>query len=196
VFSKWYDDNANSNYKNNQLNTKHLKLPSEEDCAFMYKYASGYLKAKSYEHYEVSSYAKQKARGLGSWRSRHNQLYWEYSSSWFAVGMGATSFVQNQIVARPKRMDDYLVWVAEQKKLFDQTEGRKINDTPNDNDFLPDLLLKRLRTVDGLNLAWLEDHYGSETVAGVVKGAQLGLELGLVEQNEDTRILRLKDPQG
>ena len=37
-------------------------LPSSEDTAFMYAYASGYLRCRGYEHYEISSYAKRGKR--------------------------------------------------------------------------------------------------------------------------------------
>ena len=46
------------NYNNGNMSTPvTFQLPSEDECAFMYKFTSGYLKNKGYEHYEVSSYA-------------------------------------------------------------------------------------------------------------------------------------------
>ena len=97
----------------------------------MYKYAAGYLRAKNYEHYEVSSYAafhdnkdddddddddiiskknsnKKSPLGSISKRSRHNQIYWDYDGQWYAVGLGATSFVESKLVARPRQMNDYI----------------------------------------------------------------------------------------
>ena len=70
-----------------------------------------------------------------------------------------------------------------------------IIDDDDKDDILPDLLLKRLRTTDGLDLGWLEHNYGTSVVEGVLQGAQLGLELGLAEQTKD-KILRLRDPDG
>ena len=64
-----------------------------------------------------------------------------------------------------------------------------------DESFLPDLLLKRLRTIDGLDLSWLETNYGSETVKDVLEGAKLGLDLELAEHTDDN-VLRLADPEG
>jgi len=194
-----------------------LRLPTEDECGFMYKYAAGYLRAKRYEHYEVSSYAafedKEKDQPIHdkhensteqstrctSKRSRHNQIYWEYNGQWHAVGLGATSFVNKKMLARPREMSDYLDWV---KKLKDsdmpnanKEEHIKEHEGDPDEDFLTDLLLKRLRTIDGLDLAWLESHYGSEVVRDVLGGAQLGLELGLAERTEEN-VLRLTDPDG
>eukprot|EP00532_Pseudo-nitzschia_australis_P001906 CAMPEP_0168194882 /NCGR_PEP_ID=MMETSP0139_2-20121125/19491_1 /TAXON_ID=44445 /ORGANISM="Pseudo-nitzschia australis, Strain 10249 10 AB" /LENGTH=697 /DNA_ID=CAMNT_0008118563 /DNA_START=144 /DNA_END=2237 /DNA_ORIENTATION=+ len=194
-----------------------LRLPTEAECAFMYKYAAGYLRAKNYEHYEVSSYAafddNKKDKNIKhennnsnkrnihstSKRSRHNQIYWEYGGQWHAVGLGATSFVNKKLVARPREMSDYLNWVVE---LEDPTtsnankqETTEDEEEDMEEDFLSDLLLKRMRTIDGLDLTWLESHYGSEVVKNVLEGAKLGLELGLAERTEDN-ILRLADPDG
>jgi coproporphyrinogen III oxidase-like Fe-S oxidoreductase len=182
-----------------------LRLPSEEECAFMYKYAAGYLRSKSFEHYEVSSYAytpnlhvsqdhKNADSSLISWRSRHNQIYWDYASSWYAVGLGATSFVNRSLVVRPRAMHDYLQWV-DGSVVGTSSELTSANVVSDDDDFLQDILLKRLRTSDGLDLSWLEMTYGANVVEKVLLGAQLGLDLGLVEKS-DSNLLRLRDPDG
>jgi coproporphyrinogen III oxidase-like Fe-S oxidoreductase len=72
-------------------NRPHPALPSAEDCAFMYAYASGYLRVRDYEHYKIRSYAYRDDRADGQIdrndngrgrrsnnRGRHNQIYWEY----------------------------------------------------------------------------------------------------------------------
>ena len=112
VFGKWYkhhlidDGDDDEEEENKEMNgssrispakepdaiiTDHNDLPSATDCAFMYKYASGYLKSKKYEHYEISSYAlhsskspqTQKNLDRSEKRSRHNQIYWEIDSNWY-----------------------------------------------------------------------------------------------------------------
>jgi len=130
-------------------------------------------------------------------RSRHNQIYWEYDGQWHAVGLGATSFVNKKLVARPRGMNDYLDWVVEREYLISSAaaDEDKIEEEDVDEDFLSDLLLKRLRTIDGLDLTWLESHYGSEVVKNVLEGAKLGLELELAERSENN-VLRLTDPDG
>lgn len=190
-----------------------LRLPSEDECAFMYKYAAGYLRSKKYEHYEVSSYAafsdsvncktkhdadeKEKDFNPRSKRSKHNQIYWEYDGQWHAVGLGATSFVDRKSVARPRQMKDYIEWVSDGSQYATSTndEADDNEDKGIDEDFLSDILLKRLRTIDGLDLSWLETNYGSEIVEKVLEGAKLGLDLELAERTDDN-ILRLRDPEG
>lgn len=137
VFGTWYesvdDDHAETTpiYQSTKgdapVPLKMLRLPSSRESAFMYKYAAGYLRAKGYEHYEVSSYAAQKeptARiGCGgrddddnnvdkSNRSRHNENYWSLCGEWHALGLGATSFVRGHLVARPRTLVDYERWVV------------------------------------------------------------------------------------
>lgn len=74
VFGKWYQ-------QENDVVKSIPSLPDPEECAFMYKFASGYLRSKGYEHYEISSYALRNDDGT-SRRSKHNQVYWEPHGQW------------------------------------------------------------------------------------------------------------------
>ena len=83
AFYKWFGSSEVNNdtvaiAPKVQQTGKHLgMLPSADDVAFMYKYASGYLKNKGFEHYEISSYSQP------GFRSNHNKLYWDVGASWF-----------------------------------------------------------------------------------------------------------------
>ena len=93
VFGKWYDqhdeqdDTTDDRFPSTTSFTSSTPvslpsntrphLPGADDCAFMYKFASGYLRARGYEHYEISSYA------LPGRRSKHNQIYWEPMAEWY-----------------------------------------------------------------------------------------------------------------
>ena len=137
---------------------------------------------------------KEKHFNPRSKRSKHNQIYWEYDGQWYAVGLGATSFVNKKSVARPRQMNDYIKWVSDGHEYMTSANNEP-DDKHIDEDFLSDILLKRLRTIDGLDLNWLEANYGSEIVEKVLEGAKLGLDLELAERTDD-HILRLKDPEG
>jgi coproporphyrinogen III oxidase-like Fe-S oxidoreductase len=137
---------------------------------------------------------KRSPLGSSSKRSRHNQIYWDYDGQWYAVGLGATSFVESKLVARPRKMNDYIEWVMCENN--DTKAGSNVNnEDDSDDSFLSDIILKRLRTIDGLDLTWLETKFGMEAVVAVMDGAKLGLELGIVERTNDN-ILRLTDPEG
>jgi oxygen-independent coproporphyrinogen-3 oxidase len=180
VFGKWYSSDEAS------LSFNKPQLPSADDCAYMYKYASGYLRHLGYEHYEISSFAKS------DYRSRHNQAYWAYHSQWYAVGLGATSLIQKHSFARPRAMSDYVKWV-ETQKLRNQPEWLPGKDDEED-DRLTEIVMTRLRTSEGLDLEWLENSFGGSVVESVLQGAQLALELKLAAVND--KCLKLVDPQG
>ena len=230
VFGKWYgkeEDNDDGDTSlpsqdtrgsaptissQSSTSTSSGNLPSEDDSAFMYKYAAGYLREKGYEHYEVSSYAyvgdaeSEKATDTQLSpadfqrrnRSRHNQIYWDVDGQWHALGLGATSLVDGTMTARPRTLVEYRDWVQQ------QSNNQQENDEKMDkDDFLTDVILKRLRTSDGLDLNWVELNYGEGCVNAITKGASLGLELGLMTCEEESstgtisqKTLRLVDPGG
>jgi oxygen-independent coproporphyrinogen-3 oxidase len=192
IFSSWYDrENMSANVAKQ---TSILALPTEEECAFMYKYTAGYLRSKSYEHYEVSSYAFRKEKSGRNQRSQHNQIYWAPSSSWYAIGLGATSFVNGTSIARPKTLVDYYSWLRQTNE-----DNLEEDEEMTSEERLTDLVMKRLRTSDGLDLKWTKDYFGTEAVSLILEGAKLGLELGLADyqcSEEEEGTLRLKDPEG
>jgi len=173
VFNKLYGDESSP---------KFLQSIDPDEASFMYQFAAGYLRSTGYRHYEVSSYARPGCE------SQHNQLYWGYDSEWYAFGLGATSWRQGIQTARPRAMADYVQWVQDLQQL-DPTKKPMSSD-----DRLLEVLLKRLRTADGLSLAWIRQQYGSNMEASILQGAALGLELGLAIHEDD--ILRLEDSAG
>ena len=214
VFGNWYGGNDNDQFNDKKNRSKagtwHATkgtapsttppLPSDDETAFQYQYTAGYLHAKGFEHYEVSSYARCRGRNIPTRspsRSKHNQVYWGYHTQWYAVGLGATSFVRGHIVARPSTFFDYVQWAQgkTEQNSFDQNSTNSV-DTGIDR--LLNVVLKRLRTVEGLNLTWVQQQFGHDEEAAIVRGAQLGLELGLAikETSTTSTILRLVNPQG
>jgi coproporphyrinogen III oxidase-like Fe-S oxidoreductase len=194
VFGTWYDSDRESTFHQTRGEppVSALALPSEEECAFMYKYAAGYLRSKGYEHYEISSYALLQDSGQPSpTRSKHNQIYWATDSQWYAVGLGATSFAGGSLTARPRTMADYINWV-DQHETFPELQAATVGDF----DLLTDAILKRLRTSEGLPLKWVRFRFkeGESYVTSILRGAELGLNLGLVTLEDD--ILRLVDSAG
>jgi hypothetical protein len=95
-------------------------------------------------------------------------------------------------------MHDYIEWVHEENAPSSSTTKQEDGEEEEEGtceDLLSDLLLKRLRTIDGLDLNWLETNYGSDIVKEVLRGAQLGLDLELAEHTDDN-FLQLADPHG
>jgi coproporphyrinogen III oxidase-like Fe-S oxidoreductase len=190
-----------------QFNVSRYRLPSPDDSAYMYRYASGYLRSEGYEHYEISSYARPGKR------SRHNQVYWGYDTEWYAFGLGSTSFWNQTRIARPRAMADYLDWVQQKVQtttinthnyndIIQLQESSSLKmDIPNwKQERLTDILLTRLRTSDGLDLHWVQTMYGDETIQSILRGVQLAIDLDLVILEKDDSkllwLLRLRDPLG
>ena len=90
-------------------------------------------------------------------------------------------------------MDDYIEWVIRKDSAV--TVNKEENTEHTHEGFLSELLLKRLRTIDGINLSWLETNYGTKIVEEVLDGAALGIELGLAKRTGDN-VLCLTDPDG
>jgi hypothetical protein len=54
----------------------------------------------------------------------------------------------------------------------------------DDQEFLTDMVMKRLRTSDGLDLKWVGKRFGPDVATSILKGANLGLELGKGEESQ------------
>ena len=220
------DDDVRHDPANNlkslpQLSTmssaNHLNLPSASDCAEMYRYASRYLYENGFEHYEISSYARIK-RGKDvnllpenkptsqSFRSRHNQIYWRVDSEWYAVGLSSTSCIRGKRYARPRLLADYMDWVKKNQPQYswlpaNDSDG-KIDEDDEVEEILLETIMTRLRTKEGLDLDWIaSQNDGVILLERVLKGAQLGLDLGLAlhlkeKSGTEHGSLRLVDPEG
>ncbi len=287
IFDKWYNNNNNNNI--NSINSHNNKIfPTAEDSAFMYKYTSGYLRSRGYEHYEISSYAAPDRKNHNltrNNRSKHNSIYWEPNSQWLgkilrsiyhesniifwilllhrtlepnemcvpvlvslllaiykALGLGATSCLGNKHFQRPRKLSDYVDFVTslplpssseeahnrDEKHLvlpppwfpshwfrsFESVNDRTIDQDRNNStmeeadDNLTNIIMTRLRTSDGLDLDWISKMYGEETVASIIRSADMAMELNLAkivhvsdEQSNSSSIrhhgtLQLSDPEG
>jgi oxygen-independent coproporphyrinogen-3 oxidase len=241
VFSRWYTEKKNNDKKdmdegggeenrNNRRSRNVLalstapSLPSSNDSAFMYSYASGYLRHFGYEHYEISSYAllsspstsssssRQYQTMKSNYRSKHNQIYWDYNGQWHAVGLGATSNVNGNSSSRyvrPRALSDYITWTMEIQRKYDDSMKAKtffhppwqqlhdnnkeelevddnnnmidINNDTDDDDKLLDIIMTRLRTIDGLDLDWInkQNEYNERHVQAILQGFDLAMELDL-----------------
>ena len=96
---------------------------------------------------------------------------------------------------RPRAMADYLTWVHRDQCDLSLLE---VDGDDGDDEYWTDVVLRRLRTSDGLELSTIED---ATVVAAIERGAELALELGLAyyttnSYNDQHKVLRLSDPQG
>ena len=156
------------------------------------------------------------------------------------MGLGATSFINGALTARPRTMVDYIEWVHYNQNNNNDKHHHDTNDQHpdddddillssssrnddddddddefitvivDDDDLLTEIVMKQLRTSDGLDLNVIGNRFGLTAVDAILRGAQLGLELGLVNyrqrklpendhsssNNDKNGILYLVDPDG
>jgi len=161
-----------------------LQLPDDDLAADQLELTSATLRAAGYGRYEVSNYA------LPGHASRHNRVYWS-GADWWAFGLGATSCLGGQRLARPRTRAAYATWVEQQAPHPDA-------DTPTSRLPLDERLLVGLRRREGVVLASLLAQ------AGLAQGASLLGQLWQALQGErDAGLLllegnrwRLSDPAG
>jgi oxygen-independent coproporphyrinogen-3 oxidase len=182
-------------------------LPSDETTAEMYRMAQRMLTAAGYKHYEISNYARP------GYQCRHNRVYWE-NRPFYGFGMGATSYVGGDRVARPRKTGEYYEWVEKGGLgIGDQgsgigDQGLEIEDwglggeiqnskfkvqnselkTQNlelrTSDLLLDTLMLGLRLREGLDVGELLEQFGEEAIAQVWQCLQPYMQKGWVVGSE------------
>lgn len=172
-------------------------LPTDEATAAMYRMAQQTLTSAGYEHYEISNYARS------GFQCQHNRVYWK-NQSFYGFGMGATSYVNGDRVAHPRKTHEYYEW---QKQM--QKDISRSRDIPDPADVLLDTLMVGLRLAEGLDLSELSQQFGRAKTAEVWTCLQPYQKAGWIEVlNGDRQPLsihahlpsegqiRLTDPEG
>jgi oxygen-independent coproporphyrinogen-3 oxidase len=171
-------------------------LPSDETTAQMYRLAQQILTTAGYDHYEISNYAQP------GYQCRHNRVYWE-NRPFYGFGMGATSYLQRERFARPRKTREYAAWV---EKMHQQSRGSAQEALPLDalttssllpgssSDTLLDTLMLGLRLAEGLSRQNLEEKFGQAIVEKICQCLSRYEAEGWVQISRDR--LCLNDPEG
>ncbi|QZZ19873.1 coproporphyrinogen III oxidase [Leptothermofonsia sichuanensis E412] len=191
-------------------------LPSDDTTAAMYRLAQKTLTTAGYDHYEISNYAKS------GYQCRHNRVYWE-NRPFYGFGMGATSYLDGDRFARPRKTREYYDWVRErEEKRTKDTNSRTINSQqlstatippassyPPTPDLLLDTLMLGLRLAEGLSLADLEEKFGQAVLERIWVCLRPHYQKGWVRMQPDLEFtdfqseqlppngrIQLTDPEG
>ena len=116
-----------------------VKELDEEVSLQMYSDLIDRLKAASYEHYEISNFAKPGVR------SRHNSNYWNQTPY---IGLGAAAHSYNGEDCRRWHVDDVLQYIEGIENGSAKYEEEFLDEDTRYND----LVMTALRTCEGLNL--------------------------------------------
>lgn len=129
-----------------------LVTPVDDDAMTeRYRFTMDYLRARGYEHYEVSSFARPGARAV------HNQAYWTHAN-YLGFGPSAHSFWWKGLPARRwsnvRNLRRYEALLLQHQLPLEERDALGLDALANE------YLLLRLRTADGLDLDRLLTRYG------------------------------------
>jgi oxygen-independent coproporphyrinogen-3 oxidase len=177
-FARWYEVGAKP-------------LPDEETGADFFKMASERLGAADFLHYEISNYAK------AGHECKHNRAYW-HNDPFYAFGLGATSYLHQRRIKRPRKMKEYETWVDQGQpidKILQQQQEQDVCDTKEDR--LLDSIMLSLRLSEGLLMEGLDERFGVLGVEDKIwKGIKKYKAERLVQVEEGGKRIRLTDPDG
>ena len=148
-------------------------LPSEDQSVAMYCEMLQLLPSRGYALYEISNFAQP------GYASRHNQVYWK-NESYYGLGLGATGYVRQQRVARPRKLVDYFNFVAQD--TFPEEAPTSIEDQ------LAETLMLGLRLVQGISLEQLEKTFGKDSVVRVLSQCKGFIQRGWMEITGEQRL--------
>jgi oxygen-independent coproporphyrinogen-3 oxidase len=171
-------------------------LPSDELTAEMYRTSQRLLTTHGFEHYEISNYAKP------GYQCRHNRVYWE-NRPFYGFGMGATSYLNGDRFARPRKTWEYSAWVRQEQQQTAAQQANVAKKQGNQGGDLPERLMLGLRLAEGVAVADLRATFEEAAIARLCECLQPYVEMGWVTiAPEETNLspaaerLKLTDPEG
>jgi len=168
------------------LSQGRLSLADDEVAADLHALSRQLLVAAGYGHYEISNYA------WPGHASRHNRVYWS-GAAWWGFGMGASSGLGGERLARPRNREAYGHWLAE---WIRQRQGQPDAAAPRGAFPLDERLMVGLRQREGVNLERLWREHDLPAAWQVELRQRLaGFEAAGLLRVEGPR-WRLSDPEG
>lgn len=154
----------------NALQRGEFKELSEEENLEQFQMLINSMKAAGYHHYEISNFA-QSGR-----ESRHNSSYWN-DTPYIGCGAAAHSYNGRSREWNIADIKEYIKGINSGKRNFEiehLSEEELYNDT----------ILTRLRTADGIPLAWMEEKFSGRLNTYMLRAAEKEVALGnLKEEN-------------
>ncbi len=140
----------------------------EEQSEREYLLVERVLAEAGYEHYEVSNYA------LEGCRAKHNSAYWA-GVEYLGIGPGAHSF-----------SGDDRTWCASTAKEYAEGDLRFEGERLSAIDHLNEYVMTSLRRVEGIDLAYIADHYGEAQRRRIEQEARVWVDSGVLILSDDT----------
>ena len=159
-------------HENTKFYIKGIKAPEDDTLRNMYDLVHYHLSKNGYEHYEISSWGKNKKYG------KHNFTYWR-NERYFGVGLGASGYVNNIRYKNTRNLNKY----NKMENIIDEKEVVAKKD-----EIIYEIML-RLRTFEGIDLAQFEQKFGFNLYQNKEKIIQKLIKNGLLLLDEEKKIL-------
>ena len=143
---------------NHQIDNKQIEVLGEEDVLTQFNFLVDRLQAKGYDHYELSSFGKP------GFRSVNNTAYWS-EKPYLGIGPSAHSFNGETRSWNISNNAQYLKGISIGKPFI---EREKLSVTDRYNEYI----MIGLRMQNGISLDYIENNFGSDYKALLIKGVQ------------------------
>lgn len=164
------------------VKTKQTTLPTDEQAIEQFKLLKEKTKQAGLIHYEVSNFGKE------GYFSRHNSNYWK-GENYLGIGPSAHSFIKNTTSQKRSwnvaNNTQYIKAINQGTPYF---EEEFINETTAFNEYI----LTRLRTIWGLDLAYMKNTFNPVLLRHFEKELQVYKNTELITISKNTVTLTTK----
>jgi oxygen-independent coproporphyrinogen III oxidase len=108
-----------------------------------------WMEEAGYEHYEISNFSRP------GWRSRHNTAYWMAATGKTYIGIGPSAHSFNGM-ERQWNVSNNITYIHALEKGEIPAEKELLNETQHLNEYI----MTSLRTMEGTDLAFIQEKYG------------------------------------
>lgn len=143
---------------------------SEDENVTQFRMLIDSMKAAGYRHYEISNFA------LPGRESRHNSSYWNDTPY---IGCGAAAHSYNG-TSRQWNIADIKEYIKGVQKGTLNFEIERLTEEERYND----AILTRLRTADGLPLAWMREKFSNKLNTYMLRAAEKEVALGNLKEED------------
>ena len=151
---------------------------SEEENVEQFRMLIKRMKEAGYCHYEISNFAKP------GYESRHNSSYWN-DTAYIGCGAAAHSYNGDSREWNISDIKEYIKGIESNNRNYEiehLTEEERYNDA----------ILTRLRTSDGIPLAWMKNKFSQRLNSYMLNAAKKHIEYGNIKKTDETLSLTEK----
>ena len=126
----------------NMINKGELNLPDEDTERNMYWYVKNTLESNSYNHYEISNFAKENKE------SKHNMNCWE-QKEYIGFGVSAHSYINCVRFSNTGNINEYIKNIEENNIEKNKT----IEEKQTKQDEMNEFMMLGFRKIEGVNIS-------------------------------------------